>query len=74
MDTFDKELNALTTTPIVSLEDIVSIFQTTTTNSICLTPNNGYWTYDYPRSRPTNCKNCGAPLHGDKCEYCGSEY
>lgn len=22
----------------------------------------------------TNCKNCGAPLHGNKCEYCGTEY
>jgi len=22
----------------------------------------------------TNCKNCGAPLHNGKCEYCGSEY
>lgn len=21
-----------------------------------------------------NCVNCGAPLHGDKCEYCGTEY
>lgn len=21
-----------------------------------------------------NCKNCGAPLHGCKCEYCGTEY
>ena len=25
-------------------------------------------------SLPTNCKNCGAPLHSHKCEYCGSEY
>ena len=23
---------------------------------------------------PRNCQNCGAPLHGDKCEYCGTEY
>lgn len=23
---------------------------------------------------PHNCVNCGAPLHGDKCEYCGTEY
>ena len=23
---------------------------------------------------PTNCKNCGATLHGNVCEYCGSEY
>lgn len=22
----------------------------------------------------TNCKNCGAPLHGCTCEYCGTEY
>ena len=21
----------------------------------------------------TNCPNCGAPLHGMKCEYCGTE-
>lgn len=20
------------------------------------------------------CKNCGAPLHSNKCEYCGTEY
>lgn len=20
------------------------------------------------------CKNCGAPLHGYKCDYCGTEY
>lgn len=23
---------------------------------------------------PTNCKNCGAALHGSRCEYCGTEY
>lgn len=22
----------------------------------------------------TNCKNCGAPLHGNKCEFCDTEY
>lgn len=22
----------------------------------------------------SNCKNCGAPLHGSRCEYCGTEY
>lgn len=22
----------------------------------------------------TNCINCGAPLHGNKCQYCGTEY
>lgn len=21
-----------------------------------------------------NCVNCGAPLHGKKCEYCDTEY
>ena len=21
----------------------------------------------------TNCPNCGAPLHGHKCDYCGTE-
>ena len=24
--------------------------------------------------RPINCPNCGAPLHSNKCEYCGSEF
>lgn len=23
---------------------------------------------------PTNCVNCGAPLTGNKCQYCGTEY
>lgn len=23
---------------------------------------------------PTNCKNCGAPLHEHICEFCGTEY
>lgn len=27
-----------------------------------------------PPSAPTNCPNCGAPLHGGKCEYCGTEF
>ena len=29
-----------------------------------------------PREKPvlTNCKNCGAPLHGSVCEYCGTFY
>ena len=26
------------------------------------------------KSKITNCKNCGAPLHGNICEYCGTEY
>ena len=25
-------------------------------------------------SRPTNCKNCGAPLTAHKCEHCGTIY
>ena len=24
--------------------------------------------------RPTNCKNCAAPLTSYKCEYCGTKY
>ena len=28
-----------------------------------------------PKTKPpTNCRNCGAPLHGSVCEYCGTEY
>ena len=27
-----------------------------------------------PKMLPTNCKNCGAALHGYKCEYCGTTY
>ena len=26
------------------------------------------------RPRYTNCKNCGAPLKSDECEYCGTQY
>lgn len=22
----------------------------------------------------TNCKNCGAPLHSNRCEFCDTEY
>lgn len=24
--------------------------------------------------KQTNCINCGAPLHNEKCDYCGTEY
>ena len=24
--------------------------------------------------RVINCKNCGAPIHDNICEYCGTEY
>ena len=27
-----------------------------------------------PKNHPTNCTNCGATLHGNVCEYCGTEY
>ena len=27
-----------------------------------------------PRPRVTTCKNCGAPVHNNVCEYCGTEY
>lgn len=30
--------------------------------------------YKDDRPRPTNCSNCGAPLHSGRCEYCGTEY
>ena len=26
------------------------------------------------RPRVTTCKNCGAPVHNNICEYCGTEY
>lgn len=26
------------------------------------------------RPKYTNCKNCGAPLKSDECEYCGTQY
>ena len=36
----------------------------------------GGYTYSVaqPRSRVTTCKNCGAPVHNNVCEYCGTEY
>ena len=27
-----------------------------------------------PQLRVTTCKNCGAPVHDNICEYCGTEY
>lgn len=27
-----------------------------------------------PENRPRVCSQCGAPLHGHTCEYCGTEY
>lgn len=33
----------------------------------CLKMNNGI-------TQPTNCKNCGAPLKTNRCEYCGTVY
>lgn len=26
------------------------------------------------RKKPRVCSQCGAPLHGHKCDYCGTEY
>ena len=26
------------------------------------------------KNHPTNCKNCGAVLHSNICEFCGTEY
>lgn len=31
-------------------------------------------TCKHKQRKLTNCKNCGAVLHGNKCEYCGTEY
>ena len=27
-----------------------------------------------PVKKPRTCSQCGAPLHGNKCEYCNTEY
>lgn len=39
---------------------------------------NGYLVHQYKESEkksyPTNCKNCGAPLHSHHCEFCDTEY
>lgn len=34
----------------------------------------GHKTVYHTPAKPTNCKNCGAPLTSYKCEYCGTEY
>lgn len=26
------------------------------------------------KHKPHTCKQCGAPLHNGKCDYCGTEY
>lgn len=26
------------------------------------------------RMRPCICTQCGAPLHGERCEFCGTQY
>lgn len=33
-----------------------------------------WWNNTNIKSYPTNCRNCGAVLHSNKCEYCGTEY
>ena len=29
---------------------------------------------EYRELKPKTCSHCGAPLHSNKCEYCGVEY
>jgi len=35
---------------------------------------NGKPTIEYLKPELATCKCCGAPLHGNRCEYCGSTY
>ena len=48
--------------------------------SIAYTPNlatiTGFVNLPAESSKPrvTTCKNCGAPVHNNVCEYCGTEY
>lgn len=42
-------------------------------------PNRGSSVMQYKEQKHkphklTNCKNCGAVLHGNKCEFCDTEY
>ena len=39
---------------------------------VCQTNNNKQ--HICIEQRPTNCKNCAAPLTSYKCEYCSTEY
>lgn len=36
------------------------------------------WEFEEPRQKDnkniTNCRNCGAPMKGYQCEYCGTRY
>lgn len=34
----------------------------------------GGYTYTKRGPKVTTCKNCGAPVHNNICEYCGTEY
>lgn len=38
------------------------------------TPNTDVPTIKSMTPKLTNCKNCGAPLHSNRCEFCGTEY
>ena len=36
------------------------------------------WKFEEPQQKDnkniTNCRNCGAPVYGYKCEYCNTRY
>ena len=38
------------------------------------TPNMDVPTIKSMTPKLTNCKNCGAILHSNRCEFCGTEY
>lgn len=38
------------------------------------TPNMDVPTIKSMTPKLTNCKNCGAVLHSNRCEFCGTEY
>ena len=41
-----------------------------TSGSVIVYPNKE----SYTNNLPTNCVNCGAPLHSCHCEYCDTNY
>ena len=63
---------------------VCKIGSTTVSHKIVVVPDdqpfvlqNHPWVDDPSRIKeplPTNCKNCGAALHGSRCEYGGTEY
>lgn len=46
------------------------VFGENTYSKICSNNTNNSLKFN----KPTNCKNCGAPLVSCKCEYCGTIY